>query len=64
MAGGELDRAGVDAVLNDLDEYAVEEALRIVDFHHLPMIYQPVGILLLIKLRPELLAMLWRVKSC
>ena len=29
MAGGVLDRAGVDAVLNDLDEYAVEEALRI-----------------------------------
>jgi len=31
MAGGVLDRAGVDAVLNDLDEYAVEEALRIVE---------------------------------
>lgn len=33
MAGGVLDRAGVDAVLNDLDEYAVEEALRIVESH-------------------------------
>lgn len=33
MAGGVLDRAGVDAVLNDLDEYAVEEALRIVEKH-------------------------------
>ena len=31
MAGGVLDRASVDAVLNDLDEYAVEEALRIVE---------------------------------
>ncbi len=31
MANGLLDRAGVDAVLNDLDEYAVEEALRIVE---------------------------------
>ncbi|MEI6649445.1 MAG: electron transfer flavoprotein subunit beta/FixA family protein [Actinomycetes bacterium] len=31
MAGGVLDRAGVDAVLNDLDEYAIEEALRIVE---------------------------------
>jgi len=31
MAGGVLDRANVDAVLNDLDEYAVEEALRIVE---------------------------------
>ncbi len=28
---GLLDRAGVDAVLNDLDEYAVEEALKIVE---------------------------------
>ena len=28
MLGGVLDRASVDAVLNDLDEYAVEEALR------------------------------------
>lgn len=33
MAGGVLDRASVDAVLNDLDEYAVEEALRIVEAH-------------------------------
>lgn len=33
MSGGLLDRAGVDAVLNDLDEYAVEEALRIVEKH-------------------------------
>jgi electron transfer flavoprotein beta subunit len=31
MAAGVLDRASVDAVLNDLDEYAVEEALRIVE---------------------------------
>jgi electron transfer flavoprotein beta subunit len=31
MAGQVLDRANVDAVLNDLDEYAVEEALRIVE---------------------------------
>ena len=31
MAGGVLDRASADAVLNDLDEYAVEEALRIVE---------------------------------
>ena len=31
MSGGTLDRAGVDAVLNDLDEYAIEEALRIVE---------------------------------
>ena len=31
MIGGVLDRQGVDAVLNDLDEYAVEEALRIVE---------------------------------
>ena len=28
-ADARLDRAGVDAVLNDLDEYAIEEALRI-----------------------------------
>ena len=35
MAGGVLDRAGVDAVLNDLDEYAVEEALRIVEANSL-----------------------------
>ena len=33
MSGGLLDRAGVDAVLNDLDEYAVEEALRLVEKH-------------------------------
>mgnify|MGYP002142310175 FL=1 len=33
MVGGVLDREGVDAVLNDLDEYAVEEALRIVEAH-------------------------------
>ncbi len=33
MSGGVLDRQGVDAVLNDLDEYAVEEALRIVEAH-------------------------------
>lgn len=31
MSGGVLDRANVDAVLNDLDEYAIEEALRIVE---------------------------------
>ena len=31
MVSGVLDRAGVDAVLNDLDEYAIEEALRIVE---------------------------------
>ena len=31
MVDGRLDRAGVDAVLNDLDEYAIEEALRIVE---------------------------------
>lgn len=31
LVNGLLDRAGVDAVLNDLDEYAVEEALRIVE---------------------------------
>ncbi len=33
MVGGVLDRANVDAVLNDLDEYAVEEALRIAEAH-------------------------------
>lgn len=33
MSNGRLDRDGVDAVLNDLDEYAVEEALRIVEAH-------------------------------
>lgn len=33
MNGGVLDRQGVDAVLNELDEYAVEEALRIVEAH-------------------------------
>ena len=32
-ANGFLDRESVDAVLNDLDEYAVEEALRIVEAH-------------------------------
>ncbi len=31
MAGGVLDRAGVDAVLNDLDEYAIEAALALVE---------------------------------
>jgi electron transfer flavoprotein beta subunit len=31
MVNGLLDRASVDAVLNDLDEYAIEEALRIVE---------------------------------
>ena len=31
MVNGRLDRASVDAVLNDLDEYAIEEALRIVE---------------------------------
>lgn len=31
MAGDVIDRAGLDAVLNDLDEYALEEALRIVE---------------------------------
>jgi len=30
-ADGRLDRAGVDAVLNDLDEYAVEAALKLVE---------------------------------
>jgi electron transfer flavoprotein beta subunit len=33
MNGGVLDRQGVDAVLNELDEFAVEEALRIVEAH-------------------------------
>ena len=33
MINGLLDREGVDAVLNDLDEYAVEVALRIVEAH-------------------------------
>jgi len=33
MVNGVLDRVNVDAVLNDLDEYAVEEALRIVEAH-------------------------------
>lgn len=33
MKDGLLDRHGVDAVLNDLDEYAIEEALRIVEAH-------------------------------
>ncbi len=33
MVGGRLDREGVDAVLNDLDEYAVEEALKIAEAH-------------------------------
>lgn len=32
-SNGLLDREGVDAVLNELDEYAVEEALRIVEAH-------------------------------
>ncbi len=31
MNGQVLDRAGVDAVLNDLDEYAIEQALQIVE---------------------------------
>jgi len=31
LNGGVLDRAGVDAVLNDLDEYAVEAALQLVE---------------------------------
>ena len=30
---GRLDRASADAVLNDLDEYAVEEALKLVEAH-------------------------------
>ncbi len=33
MVNGLLDRVNVDAVLNDLDEYAIEEALRIVEAH-------------------------------
>jgi electron transfer flavoprotein beta subunit len=33
MVDGLLDRVGVDAVLNDLDEYAVEEALSIAEAH-------------------------------
>jgi len=33
MKGSLLDRAGVDAVLNDLDEYAVEAALRLIEEH-------------------------------
>lgn len=33
MINGLLDRKGVDAVPNELDEYAVEEALRIVEAH-------------------------------
>ncbi|HEX7405055.1 MAG TPA: electron transfer flavoprotein subunit beta/FixA family protein [Candidatus Nanopelagicaceae bacterium] len=33
MLNGLLDRDGVDAVLNDLDEYAVEEALKLVEAH-------------------------------
>lgn len=33
MINGLLDRENIDAVLNDLDEYAVEEALRIVEAH-------------------------------
>ena len=33
MVAGLLDRATVDAVLNDLDEYAIEEALRIAEAH-------------------------------
>jgi electron transfer flavoprotein beta subunit len=33
MINGLLDRNGVDAVLNDLDEYAVEEALKIAEAH-------------------------------
>lgn len=31
MKDGRLDRDSVDAVLNDLDEYAIEEALRIIE---------------------------------
>jgi len=31
MVSGRLDRESVDAVLNDLDEYAIEEALRILE---------------------------------
>jgi electron transfer flavoprotein beta subunit len=33
MVNGVLDRENVDAVLNDLDEYAVEEALKVVEAH-------------------------------
>ena len=33
MGNGRLDRESVDAVLNDLDEYAVEEALKIAEAH-------------------------------
>ena len=33
MVDGLLDRVNVDAVLNDLDEYAIEEAMRIVEAH-------------------------------
>jgi len=33
MLNGLLDRVNVDAVLNDLDEYAIEEALRIAEAH-------------------------------
>ena len=33
MVNGVLDRESVDAILNDLDEYAVEEALRIAEAH-------------------------------
>jgi electron transfer flavoprotein beta subunit len=33
MVNGRLDRESVDAVLNDLDEYAVEEALKIAEAH-------------------------------
>jgi electron transfer flavoprotein beta subunit len=33
MVNGVLDRENVDAVLNELDEYAVEEALRIAEAH-------------------------------
>lgn len=33
MSGGVLDRESAEAVLNDLDEYAVEEALRVVEAH-------------------------------
>jgi len=33
MVNGVLDRENVDAVLNDLDEYAVEEALRVAEAH-------------------------------
>ena len=31
FVSGRVDRESVDAVLNDLDEYAIEEALRIVE---------------------------------